>query len=67
MNVSASDSSVTFAEPFDEEKIEQVLEALEAKCSPTGCDCCERADEYNGFGSDGPTIFTCPKHCPCHD
>lgn len=30
------------------------------------CDCCDRADEYNGFDS-GPTIFTCPKHCACHD
>ena len=29
--------------------------------------CCERAGEYNGFGSDGPTKFTCPKHCSCHD
>lgn len=29
--------------------------------------CCERAGEYNGFGSDGPTIFTCPKSCSCHD
>lgn len=31
------------------------------------CTCCARGDEYNGFGSDGPTSFTCPKHCPCHD
>jgi len=29
--------------------------------------CCDRAGEYNGFGSDGPTIFTCPNHCGCHD
>ncbi len=29
--------------------------------------CCDRRDEYNGFGSDGALIFTCPKHCPCHD
>lgn len=29
--------------------------------------CCDRAGEYNGFGSDGPTSFTCPKGCPCHD
>lgn len=28
--------------------------------------CCERRGEYNGFGS-GPTIFTCPNHCSCHD
>lgn len=31
------------------------------------CDCCDRGDEYNGFGSDGPTLFTCPKSCTCHD
>lgn len=37
-----------------------------AQCSPE-TPCCERRDEYNGFGSDGPTIFTCPKKCPCHD
>lgn len=29
--------------------------------------CCPRAGEYNGFGSDGPTTFTCPGHCRCHD
>jgi hypothetical protein len=29
--------------------------------------CCDRAGEYNGFGSDGPLEFTCPKHCSCHD
>lgn len=29
--------------------------------------CCSRMDEYNGFGSDGPWLFTCPKSCPCHD
>lgn len=33
----------------------------------TGPKCCDRAGEYNGFGSDGPTLFTCPKHCGCHD
>jgi hypothetical protein len=29
--------------------------------------CCERAGEYNGFGSDGPLLFSCPKGCGCHD
>lgn len=29
--------------------------------------CCERAGEYNGYGSDGPTTFTCPTSCSCHD
>lgn len=32
----------------------------------TGPTCCEQAGEYNGFGS-GPTAFTCPKGCSCHD
>ena len=32
-----------------------------------GPPCCGRAGEYNGYGSDGPTIFTCPKNCGCHD
>ena len=31
------------------------------------CTCCDRANEYNGFGSDGPLIFTCPSDCSCHD
>ena len=31
------------------------------------CGCCDRGDEYNGFGSDGPTIFEGAKHCTCHD
>ena len=29
--------------------------------------CCDQAGRYNGYGSDGPTIFTCPNHCSCHD
>lgn len=33
----------------------------------TGPKCCDRAGEYNGYGSDGPTLFTCPNHCGCHD
>lgn len=33
------------------------------------CNCCERAGEYNGFGSDGPLLFHCdlPNGCSCHD
>ncbi len=34
-------------------------------CSPEN-PCCDRRGEYNGFAS-GPTIFTCPKNCSCHD
>jgi hypothetical protein len=30
-------------------------------------ECCSRAGEYNGFASDGPTSFTCPHGCSCHD
>lgn len=33
----------------------------------TGPPCCDRAGDYNGFGSDGPLLFTCPKGCGCHD
>lgn len=29
--------------------------------------CCDRQNDYNGFGSDGPLKFVCLKHCPCHD
>lgn len=29
--------------------------------------CCDRAGQYNGFGSDGPLLFHCPKGCSCHD
>lgn len=29
--------------------------------------CCERAGEYDGYGSDGPLKFECPKGCCCHD
>lgn len=29
--------------------------------------CCEHAGEYNGFGSDGPRLFTCPDGCAFHD
>lgn len=34
---------------------------------PLACACCAAGDIYNGFGSDGPTFFTCPSSCPCHD
>lgn len=34
-------------------------------CTPEN-PCCDRRNEYNGFGS-GPLLFECPKHCPCHD
>lgn len=29
--------------------------------------CCDRAGRYNGYGSDGPRLFRCPKQCSCHD
>jgi len=38
-----------------------------AAAPPDAYRCCPRAGEYNGFGSDGPTTFTCPNHCSCHD
>jgi hypothetical protein len=40
--------------------------AVNHVCDRYKCNCCERGDEYNGFGS-GLTIFTCPKKCTCHD
>lgn len=39
--------------------------AIAVECSKDN-PCCDRANEYNGFGS-GPLVFVCPKHCPCHD
>ena len=42
------------------------LRAGRSACG-TANPCCGRAGEYNGFGSDGPLTFVCPKHCPCHD
>lgn len=30
------------------------------------CDCCPRAEEYNGYQS-GLLSFTCPENCACHD
>lgn len=41
-------------------------ELVESKCTEEN-PCCERRDEYNGFGSDGPIIFKCSKSCMCHD
>lgn len=29
--------------------------------------CCDKAGQYNGYGSDGPTLFECPNDCSCHD
>ncbi len=46
---------------IDEMKVE-----AEAACSKDN-PCCERMDEYNGFGSDAALSFTCPKSCMCHD
>jgi hypothetical protein len=37
------------------------------KTEPPRCQCCERGDMWNGFGSDGPLTFRCPTSCPCHD
>ncbi len=38
------------------------------ECSPL-TPCCERRDEYNGYGSDGPLLFRCWRKngCACHD
>jgi len=39
---------------------------LEAPECTEAAPCCERRNEYNGFGS-GPLKFVCPRHCSCHD
>lgn len=49
-----------------------LVEALISATTEPPCElrpvrCCERAGEYNGFGSDGPLSFTCPRGCACHD
>lgn len=42
------------------------LAAEEPACTKEN-PCCERRNEYNGYGSDGPTSFRCPHQCTCHD
>lgn len=37
-----------------------------SQCNSTA-PCCGRRGEYNGYRYDGPTLFRCPKGCPCHD
>lgn len=52
---------------IDLKKVEkEKLAILKAARAPE-VKCCNRAGEYNGFGGDGPLLFTCPKHCSCHD
>ena len=29
--------------------------------------CCDKAGEYNGYGSELPVTFRCPEGCSCHD
>lgn len=44
------------------------LERLTNRDQPaTPCQCCDMHDEYNGYGSDGPRLFSCPEGCACHD
>jgi hypothetical protein len=33
----------------------------------TGPPCCDMPGAYNGYGSDGPILFECPRGCGCHD
>ncbi len=46
--------------------VASVVERATNPCYPRK-KCCARAGEYNSFASDGPTTFTCPKNCACHD
>lgn len=49
------------------DRLQRAVERTAAEaCSETN-PCCDRRDEYNGFGSDGPPLFECPKRCGCHD
>lgn len=50
----------------EREEADRAKRCSHAATDNTGPDCCDRAGEYNGFGS-GPLKFTCPKHCSCHD
>lgn len=70
------------AEMLEELRRWQLYFHREGKCHPAECrwclgcpghgedyrgqPCCERAGEYNGFGSE-PLLFRCPKNCSCHD
>ena len=65
-------------EPTIEAQVEVILGAIGRKPMPhseassplsctDGAPCCDRRNEYNGFGSDGPLSFICPRDCPCHD
>jgi hypothetical protein len=47
------------------DEAEQPKEVIKFRCTAK-TPCCSRRGEYNGFAS-GPTLFTCPKSCPCHD
>lgn len=53
------------------ENARAVADRVLASGSRVICDaarpCCDRRGEYNGFGSDGPRLFECPRSCPCHD
>lgn len=63
--------------PITEESVKQIVEYATHQRSQcpgygpnfTGQPCCDRAGEYNGFGSDGPYLFHCtqPGGCRCHD
>ena len=45
---------------------EPVPRLAQVPCSAAN-PCCPRVGEYNGYNSDGPSLFECPKKCPCHD
>ncbi|MDD5045156.1 MAG: hypothetical protein PHG51_06430 [Candidatus Omnitrophica bacterium] len=49
-----------------EETPAPAVDKPKSDCTPEN-PCCESRGVYNGFGSDGPLMFVCPKGCHCHD
>jgi len=48
-------------------RLELAKALASCEASQSADTCCDRAGEYNGFGSDGPLAFVCPESCSCHD
>ena len=60
---------VAFLSPAGKKAIEhdrRTSGGIIPKCTENN-PCCNKRNVYNGFGSDGPTSFTCPMGCMCHD
>lgn len=51
----------------EQEKFSALVKLAKTIANLPDCACCERANKYNGYGSDAPRDFVCPKSCSCHD